>query len=48
MPGVSQAERALLAAALIDQVLICLHSYPDEAETWLRDALHIPSVWRLR
>ena len=40
--------QVLMAAALIDQALICLRSYPDEAETWLRDALHVLGAWRLR
>jgi hypothetical protein len=39
MPGVSRSERMLVAAALIDQALICLRSHPDEAEIRLRGAL---------
>ena len=39
MPGTSRSERMLVAAALIDQALICLRSHPDEAEMRLRCAL---------
>jgi hypothetical protein len=46
MPGTSQSERMLAAAALIDQALICLRSHPDEAEMRLRGALQALGVRR--